>query len=308
MDGAQRDAYGGLVYLLNQMGLGSIANKAWDWVVEYGQPTADQMLLWIRDQPEYKTRFPAMNSLVQKGRRITEQEYVQLERTYASVMRQYGVATYLYDDESDFARLIENEVRPDEFAERIEKGYAAVANADPTVRRAFEQYFGVRGDQALASFFLDPNKATPKLLEAARVAEIAGAAQSAGLAVSIDYASELARKGVTYDDALKGMGQVAQMRDLFETGAQEAAITPTVAAYSDLRHVAAPGARGGQHEARRTGTRADEMVGMEAVFGTDPNAERELQRRLAQRRSEFGQTSSGAVVDERGHGGVGSAD
>lgn len=60
--------------VLDQFGLGSLAGWAWQRYVA-GVPV-EQIMLDLRERPEYRARFPAMRELADRGRAITENEYL----------------------------------------------------------------------------------------------------------------------------------------------------------------------------------------------------------------------------------------
>src|SRR5262245_12020315 len=109
---------------LDRYGLGSLADVIWNWRKE-GRPD-EQIRLDLRQTPEYQARFPALTDLRNKGRAISEDQYIDLERTYTQSLRAAGLPQGFYDSPDDFANLIRNEVSPAEFNDRV-KSYETLA-------------------------------------------------------------------------------------------------------------------------------------------------------------------------------------
>jgi hypothetical protein len=160
-----------------------------------------------------------------------------------------------YDQREDFKNLIAGDVSPAELQSRINDGFNAVAQADPTVRQNFARMYGV-GDSELAAYFLDPEKAAPLLKERARAAQIAGRAEEqAGIRLMAGQAEELARRGVTSEEAQTKFAEISKLGELRQTFAGEQDIS------------------------------VGEQIG--AKFGYDPEAEKKLEQRRRQRVGEF---------------------
>src|SRR5690606_26025042 len=158
--------------------------------------------------------------------------------------------------------------------ERVQNGYQQVAYAAPEVREVFADYFGARGDNALAAFFIDPDRAAPVLRNMVTEAQIGGAGRQQGLMIDLATAARLRGTGVTEDEARQGFAAVRELDPLF---------TETV-------------------------TEADDFTalgeGLAAVFNLDPAARRRLERRQAARLAAF-QGGGGAAVGQTGVLGAG---
>jgi hypothetical protein len=301
---------------LDQYGLGALKDRLWSYIVDQGVDDENRLMLWVAEQPEYKARFPAMESLAAKGRAISPAQYIQLERSYAQVMHEFGVPAKFFDDKGDFTALITNEVSPAELQSRVQDGFAKVANADPQVRAAFRNYFGVAGDAALAAFFIDPNRAAPKLEAAAKAAEVAGAAANMQIDLGLNEADRLARMGVSYDKAMDGFQKLSLARNLFARGVNETAVLPGATPESDLRFGDLPNEQGytppgpAQGPSSPAPGSSDEQtrLGVGYVFGTDGGVQRDLERRLQQRRAENFAETPNVTVDRQGRTGLGTAE
>jgi len=230
----QQRAWYELTSILRSFNLESMAEPLKAYIIANGTDDKTRLRLWIYDQPQFKERFPALEALKNKNRAISPEEYIQLEKQYQGVMRTAGLSSDFFDNPNDFTDLISNEVTPDEFRIRVENGYNKVANTDPLVREAFKNYFGIQGDQALASFFIDPEKSAPALLKAAAAAEIGATAYAQDLDIDLNYATKLAEQGVTYQQAKEGMARVSQLSSLFAGGIGETAVVSGGVAQSNL--------------------------------------------------------------------------
>jgi len=171
----------------------------------------DYILLNMEQTPQFERRFPAIKLLAQAGVAITPAEYISLEQSYSQLLHQAG----LPPNYASYDALIANQVSPNELSARLQQGYEAVANADPTVVKAFQDYYHV-GPSGLAAYFLDPKKAEPLLLQQAVSAQIGGASAMSGFGeVAQPEALRLAQMNVTFNQAQQGFQKLAQEKQLY---------------------------------------------------------------------------------------------
>jgi hypothetical protein len=217
---------------LEQFGLGDLFdvlnNAAIDPTVDVTDP--DQLTRAIESNPTAKValenRFSGNKARVASGMRpLPPKEYLQAEQTYIDTLRNNGMPIGFYDQQADLAKFIGGDVAPIELQGRIQRGYVAAQNAPESVRNQLKVLYGV-DDSELASYFLDPTRATDVLgrkknavmlgqqVESARLA--AEAAQQAGLGLTVRQAEALNAQGVSPETARQGFGQIAQQRGLFE--------------------------------------------------------------------------------------------
>jgi hypothetical protein len=318
-----RNAFSILKKELESFGLGGMADKVWAYMLENGTEDDAGTMLWIYQQPEFKARFPAFETLQKKYRGIQPAQYIMLERQYAQTMRSAGLSSNFFDNPNDFTSLIENDVSQAEFQERVDNGFKKVAEASPAVRDAFRQYFGVEGDAALAAFFIDPDRSAPKLAKAAQMAELGGAASAMGVQINSAYAEKLTRLGVTEQQALAGFQKMQQQRSLFAGGVNETAVVAQSTSMSDtgkaLRGesefataVVRPGETGAGSDrvnVQDTSTMTTEnQLGTDYAFGTDVEVQRQLERRLAKRKAEASGVSQQVSANREGRTAIGTAD
>jgi len=217
---------------LEQFGLGDLFdvlnNAAIDPTVDVTDP--DQLTRAIESNPTAKValenRFSGNKARVASGMRpLPPKEYLQAEQTYIDTLRNNGMPIGFYDQQADLAKFIGGDTSPIELQGRIQRGYVAAQNAPESVRNQLKVLYGV-DDSELASYFLDPTRATDILgrkknavmlgqqVESARLA--AEAAQQAGLGLTVRQAEALNAQGVSPETARQGFGQIAQQRGLFE--------------------------------------------------------------------------------------------
>jgi hypothetical protein len=230
---------------------------------------SNQIALDLQTTAQFTRRFPAIVARRQAGLPpVSPAEYLSLESSYAQLERSAGIPP----NWASYDALIANDVSPTEYGSRLNQGLLAVTQADPTVVKAFQDYYNVKPGQ-LAAWFLDPTKAEPMLLQQAAAAQVGGAAAASGFGeISSDEAARLARQGINYSQAQTGFQKLAGESQLFRglPGQAEPSLT----------------------EAQLTG----------AQFGTDSAAAQALTRQAAY---ETGTTAQGTQVAQTSTGATG---
>lgn len=258
---------------LSDFGLGALAEWAWSTYLNVGN--VDQVMLEIRDRPEYKTRFAGMAALQQKGRAITESQYLDLERTYSQLYRAAGLPASFYDGPDDFASLIGGEVAPTELRDRLQMATTAAYQAPAEVRQELSRLYGIN-EGALTAYYLDPNRALPLLQQQFAAGTLAATSTRTGYGqLSREEAERLASLGLTEDAATRGFGELARSSELFG---------------------ALPGEGG-------TDISRNEQLG---VLEGNAGAIQRLNRRAASRKAQF-EGGGGYVTSQRGATGLASA-
>ncbi len=267
------DVFGGSLLEFSQ--------KAWE---DYnrGKPL-EQILAELRQTPEYAARFPGMAALRKAGRPVSEAAYLDLERQYVSLARQFDLPPGFYDSPDDFGRLIGGQVSPAEYQRRLSAWQAYERETrDPLVEQEIRAQLAAMGmapsDGDFLAVVIDPQRgvgAIEQRLEAGRVG--AEARRSGFGALDADEALRLADMGVTRDQAREGFGALSDSRELF-TGL--------------------PGEEGADSLTRQ------EQVG--AVFAGDRASARRIERQRQRRLGEF-TGGGGASLGRGGLSGIGSA-
>lgn len=213
LNSSQQNAWLLLQQLLMQYGfsgsdLTSLVNWAKGQIVAGN--SSDLIQLELEQTPQFQKRFPAIKVLANEGIAITPAQYIANEQQYASLEQAAGLPPNF----ASYDQLIAANVSPSEYADRINNGYLAVARADPTVVKAFQDYYGV-GSNKLAAYFLDPTKALPILKQQAVAAEIGGASAMSGFGeVQQTQAMRLAQMGVNFGQAQQGFQKLASENQL----------------------------------------------------------------------------------------------
>lgn len=198
---------------LEAWGLGSMADVVLGYV--QGGDSTDVAVAKLRETKEYKTRFKANELRRQKGiPALSEAEYLATENSYRQVMRSYGLPEGFYDSTSDFENFLANDVSPQEMRDRVVEAseryiYAPKEDKDQFVRA------GLTPGEAIATI-LDPLTAEPLIKQRITAIGLAAEAQRAfedRERLSVERANELARLGVTRDDARRGFNELANSQE-----------------------------------------------------------------------------------------------
>jgi hypothetical protein len=192
---------------LREAGLSGLADKAWS---QWNSGTsAEQIMDWVRQQPEYATRFPAMAALRSAGRSITEGQYVAKEQADIDMMTTYGIPADIATNRTLLGSLIANNVNQVTLQERLMAGQDSIMSQNKDVLAYAKEAFGLTpGD--LTAFVLNPDIAVPVLQQKAKAIQIGGAAFQAQQAVDANQAMALAAAGITAQQAQQGFGNIAQ--------------------------------------------------------------------------------------------------
>jgi hypothetical protein len=194
-----------------QYGLQSLFGK----VEEYARAgyNADAIVMQLRQTPEYKARFPAMQSLMDKGRAITEAQYIDYERNTAAIEQRYGLPNgMLMGHVTD---LLTNEVSLAELNDRVTLASADSLNAPQDLRDTLQNYYGLDPDTALAAYYLDPDIALPLLEKQSAAARIGVWGSRQGMqGVNVGMAEYLQELGVNEQRAAEGFGNVKAQEGL----------------------------------------------------------------------------------------------
>lgn len=201
---------------LDEYGLGGLEDLLYNELVSEQDFSEVRMVQRIRETPEYAARFPGMAGRRAQGRNaISETEYVTMERGYRQLFQQAGLPQGFYDQPDDFGAFIGGDISVAEMGRRVQQGYQAVAQADPSVKETLRAFYGVT-DGELAAFFLDPGRAESLIMQQTATAQIGAAAAREGFGQAADRlaAERMQRLGVTEQEAQQAYGALGQMREL----------------------------------------------------------------------------------------------
>ena len=252
----RENAFGIISSFLQRAGLAGLEGNIRQLLAQ-GIEDTDAILFNLRDTEQFRTRFKANAARARKGLpELDPATYIGLEQAYASTLRANRLPPGFYDQPDDFNALIEGDVSAQELQARISEGFVKVRDADPEVRRQMQTLYGVGSDEELAAYFLDPEKGLQALERQARAAEIAARGREQGrLQLTTAQAEELARRGITSAEAQRDFMQRGMLEGLYQPLYGEEALT------------------------------GEQEIG--AIFGYDPEAQKRLQERRAQRLAEF---------------------
>jgi hypothetical protein len=255
----KQDARSTMAAVLNTYGLGDLADFVYTEIIAketVNLNNPDAIIFAIREQPAYQKRFAGNAARLKKGlSELDPASYIGLENQFRQTLQSNGLPANFYDQTDDFQALIEGDVSPSELNERVQQGYRAVADADPAVKEQMKNLYGVSEGQ-LAAYFLDPKRTAPLLSRQAQAANIAARGlEQGGIQLSGQFAEDLARRGITEQQARAGFAEVGGLGELRQTFAGETALS------------------------------GEQLAG--AQFGIDVAAQQELERRKRLRTGEF---------------------
>jgi hypothetical protein len=254
----RQDARNTIRAVLATFGLDKLSDVLYDKYAreEVNISNPDALIFSVRDTTEYQARFAANARRAAKNLpELDPASYLALDNPYRDLMRSNGFDPGFYDQTTDFEKFIENDISPSELQSRLAQGFRKVADADPEVKRQMKELYGV-DETGLAQYFIDPERSQPLLEKRARAAQIAARArEQAGLQIGAVTAEELASRGITPEEAQQRFAQMGRLAGLYQEMGTEQALT----------------------EQQKIG----------AAFGTDVQAEQELQRRQRERVAGF---------------------
>lgn len=209
------DGFAFLQSTLEYYNLGALTPWALD-LLQRGTSEAEILLL-LEQQPEFLARFPYNEARRAKGyRALSPEEMLQYEEQTRQIMRQAGFPAGFYDGPEDFLALMESDVSPMELQDRVNDGYRRVAEAHPSVREAFRDYFGIEGDMALAMLYIDPNRSQDDLIRMANEAQVAASARRLDFSMSRPLIEEMVRVGINEQDSSQIFGRLNEIRGVFD--------------------------------------------------------------------------------------------
>ena len=211
-----RDAFALIKGVFNQYGLEELGPIIETLMREGYGP--EEATLALKTDPKYNApyikRFKGNETRRAAGLNVlSEAEYLTLEDDYSSTLKSYGLENYFGIDksvkQSAIADVIGADISAVEFTERVSTAVDRVKMADPATKKAFQQFYGI-GEADLVQYFLDPKKALVNLKEKAVSAEIGGAAIGQGLTATTTSAEDLAKYGISREQAQVGYATIAE--------------------------------------------------------------------------------------------------
>jgi hypothetical protein len=270
---AQQDAFSSVLALLQRYGLESLADWAWQQIVDQSNP--DQIIQSLRERDEYRQRFKAIFDREAAGLpAISADEVLAYERQAVALMRNYGFPETFWDTTDDLARLIVADISPAELEKRLQGYVEAAVQAPVEYRNALESLYGF-GPGDIATIYADPTTALDVLERRWRASALGGEAARQGYgAITATEAERLDSLGLDKDAAAEGFGTLARSGELF---------TPLDAGEGGV-------------------DRATQL----AALGGDTAAQEEIEK-VRRRRLAQGSGGGSFAGSDRGLGGVGSS-
>jgi hypothetical protein len=214
---ARQDAFALLKDVFASYGLAELATEIEGYMRE-GLGTS-QATLKLKQSTAYKERFYGNELRRNAGLNvIDEASYLDLENSYSETLKAYGLQDYFgvgvtpnerKNRQKAIADVIGKDISAVEFKDRVSTAVDRVKMADPATKSAFQQFYGI-GEADLAKYFLDPSKSLVTLKEKATAAEIGGAAIGQGLPATAASAEDLAKFGISREQAQVGYSAIAE--------------------------------------------------------------------------------------------------
>jgi hypothetical protein len=184
-----------------------------DWVTN--APDGDDGS-WIRDQIRktqvYADRFAGNEERRKNGFGVlSEREYIDTENAMETTLRNYGLPADFYDNPArDFAKIIGLNKSPQEVEANAKHAWEFTQSADPAMKRALSDLYGVNDDADIAAYFLDPEKGQALIEKRATAATLAAIADRNGIRIGRFDAERFTDQGVSTAEAQRGFGDAAQ--------------------------------------------------------------------------------------------------
>jgi hypothetical protein len=194
----QQSAWAYMQQLLDQVGLGSLAGVL-QGLISGGMTDAASLQLELQNTNEWKVRFAGNEALKAAGLPVLSvAEYLSTERSYAQIMKNYGLPEGFYDDPSDFAQMMGASVSARELEQRV-SAWADLANREEL------RAMGI-ADGDLIAYMMDPERAQPLIQKTYQKALLGGAARREGL--DPNGVNRLVEAGITEREATQGFGVI----------------------------------------------------------------------------------------------------
>lgn len=163
----------------------------------------------------YTIRFAGNAARAAKGLNVyDEATYLDVENQYNDTLTKYGLSNMIKpkasEKQAQFAGYMASDIAPTEFAERIKNVSERVLNMDPAIKAQFQAYYPSLDNTDLVSYFLNPKETLPVLKDKITASEIGAVANQAQYGIGRDRAMDLAKFGVTREQALAGYQDIAE--------------------------------------------------------------------------------------------------
>ena len=291
---ANKKLFSQIATYLGQMDLGGLFTLGSDgtpggWLWEQitnGIDSEAALMISLEQTSQFQQRYGIISELRSQavsGQPVhvpTVAEVRQYEVSVSAVLRNAGLPAWMYDTWSDTHDLMRKGLSPSEVEARLGQAWERVRSTAPEVRDAFTRFYGLAGDAALASAFLDPARTLASLDRASRTAYTAGMGQRVGLDFNLGLAERFADKPYTEGGIVERLGQLSELNTsgIFTEGFGERD--------EDLTTMA---------------------TGLDAVLGEGGGGTRKMERRVLERSAASKASTGGPIRTQRGVTGLGTA-
>jgi hypothetical protein len=190
----------------------------WAYNLFVNGATIDEIMIQLRQTPEFKEEFWVIGARQEAGMSpVSPNDVIAYRQQVADLMSRSNVPSG-FVDKGLIDGLLGADVSAIEVSERLLNSYSQVANVSPEIREAFEEFFGPNTDDALASWFLDPEIAAPVLERQANMATFGGTAIKFGFDpsdIGLERAGRAVDAGVSVQQASQAFTQLNVREALF---------------------------------------------------------------------------------------------
>lgn len=215
--------------------LADLGKEVYDVIVEgiTNAEPAGIIIQNVRSTDTYKKRFAGLIARQNQGLPpMTEYQYLQYEEGIYSQLRNYNLLGTLGLDSTErfrefAAEMSAGDVAVQELNARLDRAVALSRDSSEFVQEQFERFYGIRvTEDALLTYFLDPDLGLDIIQDQIATATIGGEAFRYGLNISRTRADILRREGVTGDIARQGFADIAREEPVLQRLAEIHNLTP----------------------------------------------------------------------------------
>ena len=217
--------YSVLQQLLAEFGLSNIQSTVQQFIAS--DASAAEIQLQLRDVPEYRQRFSVIFEREEAGLPpVSPAEVVEFERQLGQVFSMFGVPERPGENlQTTAAQLLGGDVSMAEVQERLaaQQAFGRRVLEDPNMDQEVVSELLQRGVTPIdvANFAIDPTFTLEDVERRLAAAEIANEASRAQYRVQAPEALDLARQGLTGEQARQGFGVLTQQRQVVDRLAGE---------------------------------------------------------------------------------------
>ena len=208
----------------------------------------DAINVELQQTDAYKQRFRANQERINRGLAVlSPAEYLAVEAGYRQVMQSYGLPSGFWDSTDDYVQLISQDVSVDEVNERVKTARDAFLSADPQLKTAWRELYGLADGAGIAAL-LDPDRALPIVTRMAATAKAGAAATANGLTADRGRLESYVERGYSQEQLTQAFSEIGTTRSTEEAMARRFGTTFTQAEAEGARVEGLASARRKQEE------------------------------------------------------------